>query len=89
MKTEDFFQRKDCRICQSSSIEKVVELTPTPPGNNFLLKDQISTKEKEYPLELHFCNNCYQKNIYNYDTNSKDIIQTPYVITYPNNCVNN
>ena len=58
MKTEDFFQREDCRICQSSSLEKVVELTPTPPGNNFLSKDQIGTKEKEYPLELHFCNNC-------------------------------
>ena len=58
MKTEDFFQRKECRICQSSSLEKVVELTPTPPGNNFLSKDQIGTKEKEYPLELHFCNNC-------------------------------
>ena len=58
MKTEDFFQREDCRICKSSALEKVVELTPTPPGNNFLSKDQIGTKEKEYPLELHFCNNC-------------------------------
>ena len=58
MKTTDYFQRKDCRICQSSYLEKVVELTPTPPGNNFLSKDQIGTKEKEYPLELHFCNNC-------------------------------
>jgi len=58
MKTEDFFQREDCRICQSSSLEKVVELTPTPLGNNFLSKDQIGTKEEEYPLELHFCNNC-------------------------------
>ena len=30
------FQRKDCRICRSENLEKVIELTPTPPGNNFL-----------------------------------------------------
>ena len=59
MKTEDCFQKDNCRICQSTSLEKVVELTPTPPGNNFLSKDQIGTKEKEYPLELHFCNICH------------------------------
>ena len=58
MKTEDYFQREDCRICHSRSLEKVVELTPTPPGNNFLSKDQIGIEEKGYPLELHFCNNC-------------------------------
>ena len=36
-----------------------MELTPTPPGNNFLSENEIGTKESEYPLELHFCQTCY------------------------------
>ena len=54
------FLKKNCRICNSSSLEKVVQLTPSPPGNNFLQEEQISNlSEEEFPLELHFCNSCY------------------------------
>ena len=58
-KAKDFFKKENCRICLSSSLTRAVKLTPTPPGNNFLLKSEIGLQEKEYPLELHFCNNCY------------------------------
>lgn len=51
--------KKNCRICNSQALDKVVELTPTPPGNNFLKEEQIGVvKEYEFPLELHFCSSC-------------------------------
>lgn len=56
---KDCFLKENCRICQSSSLQKVVELTPTPPGNNFLSREQIGVQEKEFPLDLFFCKNCY------------------------------
>ena len=53
------YYKKNCRICDSSALDKVVELTPSPPGNNFLLEGQLlSTKEEEFPLQLNFCNSC-------------------------------
>ena len=60
MTSVECIQKKNCRICNSSSLEKVVQLTPSPPGNNFLRKEQIKDlTEEEFPLELHFCNSCY------------------------------
>ena len=53
------FKKEVCRTCGSGDLKKVVELTPTPPGNNFIKKEDIGTQEKEYPLQLDFCNNCF------------------------------
>ena len=51
--------KKNCRICDSLDLEKVVELTPTPPGNNFIrVKDLGVVNEEEFPLELYFCTSC-------------------------------
>ena len=58
MKEEGYFKKENCRICQSASIQKVVELTASPPGINFLSLEQIGAQEKEYPLELEFCEAC-------------------------------
>ena len=52
MTSVECFLKKNCRICNSSSLEKVVQLTPSPPGNNFLQEEQISNlSEEEFPLE--------------------------------------
>ena len=34
-------------------------LTPTPPGNDFLTKDELSGDEPVYPLDLYFCDDCH------------------------------
>ena len=34
--SQDVYFRNDCRMCCSTNLEKVMELTPTPPGNNFI-----------------------------------------------------
>jgi len=46
-------------MCLKSSLLKVVELTPTPPGNNFVSEDRLNLMEERYPLDLYFCKNCH------------------------------
>ena len=59
MTSNEYYFKKNCRICNSKALEKVVELTPTPPGNNFLREEQVGLiEEYEFPLELHFCRSC-------------------------------
>ena len=44
-------------MCGQSSLVRVMELTPTPPGNDFLKKKEIGIEETKYPLDLYFCKN--------------------------------
>jgi SAM-dependent methyltransferase len=53
-----YHYRSGCRLCNSAALTKVFALTPTPPANAFVSKEQLSTKQPTYPLELFFCENC-------------------------------
>jgi hypothetical protein len=55
----DFYLRTQCRMCESADLEKVMTLTPTPPGNNFLNQQELSLPEPTYPLDLYFCRGCH------------------------------
>lgn len=57
--SEDYYFRSTCRLCNSLNLEKVIELTPTPPGNNFLRADELGQPEPEYPIECWFCRDCF------------------------------
>jgi hypothetical protein len=46
-------------MCDSKLLSKTISLTPTPPGNDFLTKEELGRNEPVYPLELYFCENCY------------------------------
>ena len=46
-------------MCGESSLIKALELTPTPPGNDFLNQKEIGKQEIKYPLDLYFCKNCF------------------------------
>ena len=46
-------------MCDSDHLEKVMALTPTPPGNNFLRVDELDLPEPTYPLDLYFCGECH------------------------------
>ena len=54
----DFYFRDTCRLCESGGLERVIKLTPTPPGNYVLRADEIEEPRPSYPLEVYFCNNC-------------------------------
>ena len=53
------YKKTFCRLCESKNIELGLKLTPTPPGNNFLTKDNLHLEEETYPLELDFCHDCH------------------------------
>jgi SAM-dependent methyltransferase len=55
---KNFYFKTSCRMCARIKIQKIMELTPTPPGNNFLNEDQIGDPEPVYPLELYLCQDC-------------------------------
>jgi len=46
-------------MCDSKLLSKTISLTPTPPGNDFLTKEELGRNEPVYPLDLYFCENCY------------------------------
>ena len=54
----NFYRKNRCRLCNSKKLENVIELSPTPPGNNFLSKKQLNEPENFYPLIVRFCQNC-------------------------------
>ena len=46
-------------MCESAHLKKVMALTPTPPGNNFLSQAELDLPESVYPLDLYFCYECH------------------------------
>jgi len=46
-------------MCDSARLDRVIELTPTPPGNNFLRSDELTDPEPVYPIVVNFCGDCY------------------------------
>ena len=55
----DLYERTTCRLCASTSLDQVIELTPTPPGNNFLRADELDAPEPRYPIVAKFCLDCF------------------------------
>ncbi len=74
---QDFYLRTNCRMCDTENLERVMELTPTPPGNNFLKKEELTKVEKCYPLELYHCKNCFHVQL-GHVVNPKILYQNNY-----------
>jgi len=47
-----------CRLCRSHQISTVFHLTPTPPEDRFVSKDQVLVPQDVYPLDLALCEAC-------------------------------
>ena len=58
-KPSNYYLRDSCRMCGRTSLIKVMSLTPTPPGNDFLTKEELGRDEPVYPLDLYFCEGCH------------------------------
>ncbi len=54
-----YYFRDTCRMCGGEVLSKTVSLTPTPPGNDFLAKEELGKDEQVYPLDLYFCKDCH------------------------------
>ena len=58
-----YYKRTDCRLCGSSDLDLVLELTPTPPADSYIPKDKLTINQETIPLNLYFCNNCLHTQI--------------------------
>lgn len=45
-------------MCDGTALECAMSLTPTPPGNRLLTREELGRPEARYPLDLHFCADC-------------------------------
>lgn len=54
----ELVHRTDCRVCGSASLERILQLGPMPLANAFLRSESEFANERQYPLDLHFCNHC-------------------------------
>lgn len=53
-----FRVRSDCRLCGDGGLEQLLELTPTPPANEYLSSSSASTQDDRFPLGLWGCASC-------------------------------
>jgi hypothetical protein len=51
-------RRRDCRLCGSHRLTPVLALTPTPPANAFVGKDDLGETQQTFPLDVFFCEDC-------------------------------
>jgi hypothetical protein len=50
---------KNCRLCFSKNLVKVIDLKKSPLANNLKDKIKLSINQKKYPLSALFCKNCF------------------------------
>lgn len=53
----EFKTKKNCRLCGSKNLKKVIDFGLMPLAGGFLKKEEIK-KEKKYPLRMFICESC-------------------------------
>lgn len=51
-------RRGDCRLCGSQILERVLQLTPTPPANSMVSAADCAVPQPVYPLDVYRCDGC-------------------------------
>ena len=54
----EHYHRLDCRLCGSKNLSKELELTPTPPADSYIVKENIGQEQDLIPLDLYLCTDC-------------------------------
>ena len=73
----DSYFRDTCRLCLGRELKRVIELTPTPPGNRVLHPDEVGEAMPAYPLEVYFCLSCFHLQL-GYVVDPKILYQRRY-----------
>lgn len=55
---DDFYVRDNCRLCGGKDLTLVLELTPTPPANEFVTFEHTKTPQDVFDLNVHECMSC-------------------------------
>ena len=48
-----------CRACKNDLNISFVKLGTSPPSNSYLIKENLKTPEKWFPLSVNVCSNCW------------------------------
>lgn len=51
-------KRYACRLCKSSDMIMVLQLTPTPLADSYITAGKLNDAQEVYPLDLLLCNDC-------------------------------
>jgi len=51
-------RRDDCRLCGSTALELVLQLTPTPLGDSYFPIEQANKTNETFPIDLFVCDDC-------------------------------
>lgn len=52
------FRRDNCRLCGGHDLELVLQLTPTPVGDDYVSVDRLDVVQETFPVELFLCRSC-------------------------------
>jgi SAM-dependent methyltransferase len=58
MAERDSHRRASCALCDSSHLEHVLALEPSPPANSFVPFDRLDVLQQKFPLDLAICRDC-------------------------------
>jgi SAM-dependent methyltransferase len=47
-----------CRLCDKSVLDDIITLSPTPPANNLITKEQLGKQVERFPLVVCRCDAC-------------------------------
>jgi len=51
-------RRITCRLCDSTNLQTVLVLEPTPPANNFVTAAEVVVPQQAFPLDVALCADC-------------------------------
>ncbi len=55
-----------CRNCKKELNNCFIDLGSSPPSNSYLIKSQLNSIEKYYPLQVYICNYCWLAQVIDY-----------------------
>lgn len=58
-------KKENCRLCNSTNLELVVNIHPSPIADAYVKKEQLEEVQDLYPLDLYICEDCgHVQNLY-------------------------
>src|SRR5262249_26475315 len=57
-------RRTTCRLCDSSNVQCVFQLEPTPPAEWYYPLERAKEADERFPLDLFLCRNCGHVQIF-------------------------
>ena len=56
----------ECRNCKKKLKYCFIDLGSSPPSNSYLIKSQLNSVEKYYPLQVYICDKCWLAQVIDY-----------------------